>query len=110
MHSPARAGLPCGEMNNDTPHSDNSPRELRGRVVRLDRGWSTVELHQSDVIRVRNMGVEVAVGDEVLVSGDRERVDEVFPRRSALVRRASFEGSRATRDPPRAKPWCCCHE
>lgn len=98
MHTPARAGLPCGEMNNDTPHSENSPRGLRGRVVRLDRGWSTVELHDDGVLRVRNMGVEVAVGDEVLVSPDRERVDEVFPRRSALVRRASFEGSRATRD------------
>lgn len=85
-------------MNNDTPDSGASPRALRGRVVRLDRGWSTVELLDGDVIRVRNIGADVAVGDEVVVSSDIERVEEVLPRRSALVRRASFEGARAMRD------------
>ncbi|MEY4995689.1 MAG: hypothetical protein RLZ67_414, partial [Actinomycetota bacterium] len=38
---------------------------LSGRVTRLDRGWSTVLLDDSQVIRVRNLGVEVAVGDHV---------------------------------------------
>ena len=45
-------------------------------------------------MRVRNIDVEVAVGDEVSVDADIERVNEVLPRRSALVRRASFEGAR----------------
>lgn len=85
-------------MNNDTPDSGATPRALRGRVVRLDRGWSTVELLDGDAIRVRNIGADVAVGDEVVVSSDIERVEEVLPRRSALVRRASFEGARAMRD------------
>jgi len=66
-------------------------------VVRLDRGWSTVLLTNGDAVRVRNIGVEVAVGDEVNVSADLERVHSVSPRRSALVRRASFEGARAQR-------------
>ena len=45
--------------------------------------------------RVRNLGVDVAVGDWVVVSDDGERVDRVLERRSAFVRRASFEGARA---------------
>lgn len=69
----------------------------QGRVVRLDRGWSTVLLANGESIRVRNIGVEVAVGDEVNVTADAERVHSVNPRRSALVRRASFEGARAQR-------------
>lgn len=95
---PALAGLPCEEMNSATSHTHTHDASRRGRVVRLDRGWSTVERSDGSVIRVRNMGVEVAVGDEIVVSGDDERVDEVLPRRSALVRRASFEGARAMRD------------
>ena len=67
-----------------------------GRVSRLDRGWSTVLVaivgHRA---RVRNIGADVAVGDWVVPSGDDERVEHVLPRRSAFVRRASFEGSRA---------------
>lgn len=43
--------------------------------------------------RVRNIGAGVAVGDWVLTDG--ERVTGVLPRRSAFVRRASFEGLRA---------------
>jgi ribosome biogenesis GTPase len=72
-----------------------------GRVSRLDRGWSTVlggpEAGES-VRRVRNIGADVAVGDWVIPSDDGERVDHVLPRRSALVRRASFEGARAVAD------------
>jgi ribosome biogenesis GTPase len=40
----------------------------------------------------------VAVGDWVVTSDDDERVEHVLPRRSAFVRRASFEGSRAVAD------------
>ncbi len=74
-----------------------------GRVARLDRGWSTV-LGDADptvadrVRRVRNIGAAVAVGDWVVPSDDGQRVDHVLPRRSAFVRRASFEGARAESD------------
>lgn len=73
--------------------ADRSP----GRVVRLDRGWSTVWFDALGVrtARVRNIGADVAVGDWVVVSIDGERVELVLPRRSAFVRRASFEGQRA---------------
>ena len=46
-------------------------------------------------VAVRNIGADVAVGDWVVPSADGERVEHVLPRRSAFVRRASFEGSRA---------------
>ena len=46
-------------------------------------------------LRVRNVGAEVAVGDWVVPSAELDRVEAVLPRRSAFVRRASFEGSRA---------------
>ncbi|MBA3605601.1 MAG: ribosome small subunit-dependent GTPase A [Acidimicrobiia bacterium] len=74
-----------------------------GRVSRLDRGWSTV-LRTADPVapsattRVRNIGADVAVGDWVVASGDGERVEHVLPRRSAFVRRASFEGARGRPD------------
>lgn len=68
-----------------------------GRVTRLDRGWSTVLLDDSQVARVRNLGVEVAVGDRVNVSSDLERIETVHERRSALTRRSSFEGARGSR-------------
>ena len=45
--------------------------------------------------RVRNIGADVAVGDFIVPDPDGERVQEVLPRRSAFVRRASFEGNRA---------------
>jgi len=68
-----------------------------GRVVRLDRGWSTVWFDATGgaAARVRNIGADVAVGDWVVISTDGERVELVLPRRSAFVRRASFEGQRA---------------
>jgi ribosome biogenesis GTPase len=74
-----------------------------GRISRLDRGWSTVltgadPADPANVRRVRNIGADVAVGDWVIPSDDDERVDHVMPRRSAFVRRASFEGSRAEAD------------
>jgi ribosome biogenesis GTPase / thiamine phosphate phosphatase len=73
-----------------------------GRVSRLDRGWSTVLAAPpggaAPVRRVRNIGAAVAVGDWVLPSEDGERVDHVLARRSAFVRRASFEGARAEAD------------
>jgi ribosome biogenesis GTPase / thiamine phosphate phosphatase len=72
-------------------------------VSRIDRGWSTVltGAEASDpnrVIRVRNIGADVAVGDWVIPSGDGGRVEDVLPRRSALIRRASFEGARGVAD------------
>jgi ribosome biogenesis GTPase len=45
--------------------------------------------------RLRNLGLDVAVGDWVVGSSDGERVEHVIERRSAFVRRASFEGARA---------------
>lgn len=75
-----------------------------GRVARIDRGWSTVwyrpptergDDSTGDIVRVRNIGADVAVGDWVVVSDDGERIETVLPRRSAFVRRASFEGQRA---------------
>ena len=68
-----------------------------GRVTRLDRGWSTVRLDDGAIVRVRNLGVEVAVGDVVDVSADLERIERVHERRSALTRRSSFEGARGVR-------------
>ena len=53
-----------------------------------------VELEE-EPLRVRNIGADVAVGDFVVVDADIERVQLVLPRRSAFVRRASFEGNRA---------------
>jgi ribosome biogenesis GTPase len=45
--------------------------------------------------RLRNIGADVAVGDWVVPSADGERVDAVLDRRSAFVRRASFDKMRA---------------
>lgn len=75
--------------------SGNNP--LPGRVTRLDRGWSTVLLANGESVRVRNIGMEVAVGDNVTVDAAIERVESVEERRSALTRRNSFEGARALR-------------
>jgi len=70
-----------------------------GRVSRLDRGWSTIKMSASSQddgrIRVRNIGADVAVGDWVAVDKDLERVEEVLPRYSALIRRASSDAVRA---------------
>ena len=46
-------------------------------------------------LRMRNIGADVAVGDWIVPSVELDRVEAVLPRRSAFVRRASFEGSRA---------------
>lgn len=80
-----------------TPPNTVGSSVLSGRITRLDRGWSTVLLDNSEIVRVRNLGVEVAVGDYVDVSADIERVERVHERRSALTRRSSFEGARGTR-------------
>lgn len=85
-------------MSSHVTHIDHpDPLDLVGRVTRLDRGWSTVLLDNGNIARVRNLGVEVAVGDRVTVSADMERIEEVHERRSALTRRSSFEGARGSR-------------
>ena len=70
-----------------------------GRVSRLDRGWSTIKVSASSdadgIIRVRNIGADVAVGDWVAVAPDLDRVEQVLPRYSALIRRASSDAVRA---------------
>ena len=67
-----------------------------GRVVRLDRGWSSVAYAADQApVRCRNIGADVAVGDWVVVSDDGERVELIVDRKSAFTRRASFEGNRA---------------
>ena len=66
------------------------------RVMRLDRGWSTLlQSIGAEPLRVRNIGADVAVGDWVIPSDEGERVETVLERQSAFVRRASHEGSRA---------------
>lgn len=84
----------CGERR-----WDDLRHEGPGRVARLDRGWSTIwkgaPSAHVEALRVRNIGADVAVGDWVVSSEDHERVECVLPRRSAFVRRASFEGQRA---------------
>jgi ribosome biogenesis GTPase len=71
-----------------------------GRVSRIDRGWSTVMRHarDADPMRVRNLFVDVAIGDWVVASDDGERVDHILERTSAFIRRASFEGDRFEAD------------
>ena len=70
-----------------------------GRVSRLDRGWSTIKTsatsNPDDMIRVRNIGADIAVGDWVAVAPDLDRIDHVLPRYSALIRRASSDAIRA---------------
>ncbi|MBU6314971.1 MAG: ribosome small subunit-dependent GTPase A [Acidobacteria bacterium] len=93
-------GDPCDLRLGWTPEALERWRDLgcpaAGRVSRLDRGWSSVTVAVGDEpLRVRNIGADVAVGDFVVVSDDGERVQEVLPRRSAFVRRASFDGNRA---------------
>lgn len=80
-----------------TPPDTPAHSVRHGRVTRLDRGWSTVLLDDAVVTRVRNLGVEVAVGDMVTISADGERIENVDERKSALTRRSSFEGARGTR-------------
>lgn len=84
-------------MNSHVTPAANGNTSRSGRVTRLDRGWSTVLLDSGDSVRVRNIGMEVAVGDRVQIDDDVERVEQVFERTSALTRRNSFEGARALR-------------
>jgi ribosome biogenesis GTPase len=71
-----------------------------GRVARIDRGWSTVMRHATDLepLRTRNLYVDVAIGDWVVPSDDDEQVEHIIERTSAFVRRASFEGDRFEAD------------
>lgn len=71
-----------------------------GRVARIDRGWSTVMRHadDDDPLRIRNLYVDVAIGDWVVPSADGEQVAHMIDRTSAFVRRASFDGDRFEAD------------
>ncbi len=70
----------------------NTAMHLVGRVSRLDRGWSTVMMSaRGEMMRTRNIGADVAVGDWILISPDSERVDRVLQRHSALTRRVSSD-------------------
>ena len=75
--------------------------ERLGRIIRIDRGWSTIlAAHATDpgesrVVRVRNVGADVCVGDWVVLDDADERIEFVAPRRSALMRRASSDDMRA---------------
>jgi ribosome biogenesis GTPase len=80
-----------------TRTDDPEDTVLSGRVTRLDRGWSTVLLDDARSVRVRNIGMEVAVGDRVRVDAAVERIEHVEERVSALIRRSSFEGARGLR-------------
>jgi ribosome biogenesis GTPase len=76
-----------------------------GRIMRIDRGWSTIRTPDPDVhaahrtmyrtVRVRNVGADVCVGDWVVLDPNDERIEFVAPRRSALMRRASSDDMRA---------------
>lgn len=79
----------------ETAWRDLGSPGVPARVSRLDRGWSTVLDTPETSARVRNIGADVAVGDWVVPSDDGEKVEQVLPRQSAFVRRASFEGMRA---------------
>ena len=70
---------------------------MNWRVIRIDRGWSTLRsIGNDEETRVRNIGAEVAVGDIVTIDG--ERVTSVLPRKSAITRRRSGEGTRVQKD------------
>ena len=49
-------------------------------------------------LRIRNLFVDVAIGDWVVPSDDGERIAHIIERTSAFVRRASFEGDRFEAD------------
>lgn len=71
-----------------------------GRISRIDRGWSTMMRHadDDDPLRLRNLYVDVAIGDWVVPSDDDEQVEHIVARTSAFVRRASHEGDRFEAD------------
>ena len=49
----------------------------------------------TEPLRLRNIGIDVAVGDWVIPTSDGEKIESVIERQSAFVRRASHEGARA---------------
>jgi ribosome biogenesis GTPase len=51
-----------------------------------------------DPVRIRNLYVDVAVGDWVVPSADGERVEHIIERTSAFTRRASHDGDRFEAD------------
>ena len=84
-------------MTNDARATSNDATTMNWRVIRIDRGWSTLRCIENDEeARVRNIGAEVAVGDIVTIDG--ERVTSVLPRKSAITRRRSGEGARVQKD------------
>ena len=84
-------------MTNDARATSSDAVTINWRVIRIDRGWSTLRSIENDEeTRVRNIGAEVAVGDIVTIDG--ERVTSVLPRKSAITRRRSGEGARVQKD------------
>lgn len=84
-------------MTSDARVTTNVESAQKWRVIRIDRGWSTLRSTENDeASRVRNIGADVAVGDIVNIDG--ERVTNVLPRSSAITRRRSGEGSRVQKD------------
>ena len=63
------------------------PEHVVGRVTRVDRGRCTVTAAGGD--HRPHLQDPVAVGDWVALTPEGERILEVLPRRSALVRRAA---------------------
>ena len=84
-------------MTNEARVTSSDATATEWRVIRIDRGWSTLRnTENDDESRVRNIGAEVAVGD--IVTMDGERVTSVLPRSSAITRRRSGEGARVQKD------------
>jgi len=84
-------------MTNDAHVKSRDATATEWRVIRIDRGWSTLRnIVNDDESRVRNIGAEVAVGDIVTIDG--ERVTNVLARSSAITRRRSGEGARVQKD------------
>lgn len=84
-------------MTSDAHETSTDATVAKWRVIRIDRGWSTLRnIESDDESRVRNIGAEVAVGDIVTIDG--ERVTSVLRRKSAITRRRSGEGARVQKD------------
>lgn len=84
-------------MTNEARVTSSDATATEWRVIRIDRGWSTLRnTENDDESRVRNIGADVAVGD--IVTMDGERVTSVLPRSSAITRRRSGEGARVQKD------------
>lgn len=84
-------------MTNEARVTSSDSTATEWRVIRIDRGWSTLRnTENDDESRVRNIGADVAVGD--IVTMDGERVTSVLPRSSAITRRRSGEGARVQKD------------